>query len=736
MADADLQIKIGADASQLQAALSAVKGALDGLTAGLAGLKGAFAGLTASISDQAAAMGRLAAAMSATSTVASGSEGPLNGLGRAIDGVTAAGDRAEHLERLGGTVAVLARALGLLPPATSAATTGMVAFDAAAAANPVGDIVVAVAALGAAVVELAVWLKHLYDTNATVKAGFDALGAVFVGLGGILKGLWDLLGLGVDVAARLGQGLAGLIGLGIKPEIDKWRESWDAWRRIIDMDRRALALVVEVIGAFISSRFGPEIDVVAAAWSKVREALSDVAGVVMGAMKSAFDWLSAGLGDLVQLIGRLIGLRFPEIAIQWSKALSDLAAGFHDTASAAERLWRVLTNQAPAPLKPPPPPAPYGAGSDGNRHGGMPAAKAGACAQDAADCEAQVLQAKIEGDQKTLAADRDSHDAMEADFGRYLADVRAMYGEDSDQYRQALARKADFDRSYTASQAQSLAAQTAAAKAAGDKQVAEHERQQHELDAIDQASLKQVQKIWGSIVDPMVSKFTSGLVQMAEGAKSFAQVMRGIGQQLLDDFISKVIDPMIEKWLWKELGQSIATRVGVAERLAAEKTGQAQSVVVNGAATLKQITNSALAAAAGAYQAMATIPIIGPALGAAAAAATFAAVEGFGALVASAAGGYDIPTGVNPLVQAHAEEMILPASIARPLRGLIAGGGAGADDGRVPDAAGGAALHLHVSAIDGPNLLSHLRSNKDAYQTVMREIVRGGGAARMGLATV
>jgi hypothetical protein len=37
----------------------------------------------------------------------------------------------------------------------------------------------------------------------------------------------------------------------------------------------------------------------------------------------------------------------------------------------------------------------------------------------------------------------------------------------------------------------------------------------------------------------------------------------------------------------------------------------------------------------------------------------------------SAWGGYDIPSGLNPVVQAHAEEMILPASIANPLREMV-----------------------------------------------------------------
>ncbi|MBU1567720.1 MAG: hypothetical protein KJ630_19110 [Proteobacteria bacterium] len=44
--------------------------------------------------------------------------------------------------------------------------------------------------------------------------------------------------------------------------------------------------------------------------------------------------------------------------------------------------------------------------------------------------------------------------------------------------------------------------------------------------------------------------------------------------------------------------------------------------------------------------------------------------------IAHAASGYDIPRGVNPLVQAHSEEMILPANLANKIRNGVGGGGA------------------------------------------------------------
>jgi hypothetical protein len=80
-------------------------------------------------------------------------------------------------------------------------------------------------------------------------------------------------------------------------------------------------------------------------------------------------------------------------------------------------------------------------------------------------------------------------------------------------------------------------------------------------------------------------------------------------------------------------------------------------------------------AAASTYAATADIPIVGPVLAPVAAAGAFAAVMAFD--VFSAAGGFDIPAGLNPVTQLHAREMVLPAGIADPLRASLAGGGGG-----------------------------------------------------------
>jgi hypothetical protein len=138
-------------------------------------------------------------------------------------------------------------------------------------------------------------------------------------------------------------------------------------------------------------------------------------------------------------------------------------------------------------------------------------------------------------------------------------------------------------------------------------------------------------------------------------------------------------------------------------------------MAISGQTALKDITNSAAQAASGAYNALAGVPFVGPVLGAAAAATVFAAVLAFKGLVASAAGGYDIPAGANPLTQLHAQEMVLPARLANPMRDMLASFGSG--DAQTP---GGHTFsfgdtHIHgapnMSPADFKQALSEHRAN-------------------------
>lgn len=133
---------------------------------------------------------------------------------------------------------------------------------------------------------------------------------------------------------------------------------------------------------------------------------------------------------------------------------------------------------------------------------------------------------------------------------------------------------------------------------------------------------------------------------------------------------------------------------------------------------LSDISASAARAGAAAFASTAAIPVVGPELAPAAGAAAYSGAMGFAALLpaASAAKGYDIPGGINPVTQLHQREMVLPAHIADPLRDSLAGGGLG----------GGTTVQLNVQAIDGRSVAEFFRANGDhVYDAVQRAVRQG-----------
>jgi hypothetical protein len=278
---------------------------------------------------------------------------------------------------------------------------------------------------------------------------------------------------------------------------------------------------------------------------------------------------------------------------------------------------------------------------------------------------------------------------------------------------------------------------TAALTAATNNQVAASAAAANQKIAADaKNAADQYSAVWRKTVSSVVDTFGDGLLKMARGTESFHAVGLKVAESVETVFVKAIERTVVSHVLGETTKaaattagqgtQTAATATGVAARTATEQAGQSESLALDLTATLKKVTNAAVAAAAAAFHAFADIPIVGPELGAAAAAATFVAVEGFGAL-ASAAGGYDIGAE-NPLVQAHAREMILPASIAEPLRGMIAAGGAagaGGVGGLASAGSGGATHTWNIQALDSRSFARTLNTSAG------RTAVRGAAAAHL-----
>jgi hypothetical protein len=152
------------------------------------------------------------------------------------------------------------------------------------------------------------------------------------------------------------------------------------------------------------------------------------------------------------------------------------------------------------------------------------------------------------------------------------------------------------------------------------------------------------------------------------------------------------------------------TEAGVAARKAAQAAGDVEGKAASDAAGSVSVFGDANKAAAGAYAATADIPVVGPVLAPAAAAAAFTAVMAYD--VFSAEGGFDIPAGLNPVTQLHEREMVLPADIAEPLRANLSGAGGGGGD-------------IHIHAVDAQSFQRLLSNNKGALARALRGAHRG-----------
>ena len=246
-----------------------------------------------------------------------------------------------------------------------------------------------------------------------------------------------------------------------------------------------------------------------------------------------------------------------------------------------------------------------------------------------------------------------------------------------------------------------------------------------ERQKIEAQAAIEYERLWTQRISGVVKHFGDGVLGMMHGTMTFRGVMVNTAMAI-ESSMFNAIERMVTKWIVGEITKTAATSVGTGARKTYEATAHAQTAALDFMSTMKTVTNAAIKAAAGAYSAMSGIPIIGPELGAIAAAVTFTAVVGLG-MLASAAGGYDIPSGINPLVQTHAEEMILPANIANPLRSLAANYNGSNDN----DYSGGGDTHHHswqVNAIDARGVQGFFDEHGDKLFKTINGKLRAGAA--------
>ena len=192
---------------------------------------------------------------------------------------------------------------------------------------------------------------------------------------------------------------------------------------------------------------------------------------------------------------------------------------------------------------------------------------------------------------------------------------------------------------------------------------------------------------WRAMFSTMQSGFAGTIAGFMKGTTSLGSSIKGLFQ----DVSNAVVDS-----LSKILAQQLINTI----------TGDALSK----SSSLAQKEDAAAVAAGNAWKSAAAIPYVGWILGPVEAAAAYAGVMAFG----SAEQGYDIPAGINPIMQTHAREMILPAKHADVIRGMADSGAGSAAPGRD--------ININISALDGASVAKVFRHNGGEVSKALRNL--------------
>jgi len=184
------------------------------------------------------------------------------------------------------------------------------------------------------------------------------------------------------------------------------------------------------------------------------------------------------------------------------------------------------------------------------------------------------------------------------------------------------------------------------------------EQHQRRLTQIKRKSEQQQTAGTRAMYGTMQQGFASVISNTVKGTMTMSQALQGAFTAVAGSLIDMAAQTAAE-WLMNMLLADSASKVSA----------------------VGQISANAGVAGAAATASAAAIPFYGWAMAPEAGLAASAAAMAFMPM-ASAAGGYDIPAGINPIVQTHAQEMILPAKYANVIRDMAGQSDSGAGGGQ------------------------------------------------------
>lgn len=194
--------------------------------------------------------------------------------------------------------------------------------------------------------------------------------------------------------------------------------------------------------------------------------------------------------------------------------------------------------------------------------------------------------------------------------------------------------------------------------------------------------------VWQEAQQQMGQAFSAMLSRTQNFRTAMNNFFKSMGQTFIQEMVTKPLAGMMQRMVQES---SIYKMIfGTKESL--ETAAASKTVATKTTETTAVVGKNAIQAASGAASSQAGIPYVGPILAVAAMAAMMAAVMGLmggggssttttTTRIPSAAGGWDIPAGINPLTQLHENEMVLPAEHAQTIREMA--GQSGGDNSTI-----------------------------------------------------
>lgn len=155
---------------------------------------------------------------------------------------------------------------------------------------------------------------------------------------------------------------------------------------------------------------------------------------------------------------------------------------------------------------------------------------------------------------------------------------------------------------------------------------------------------------------------------------SFRDAFVNVLGGLLNQFIG-FCGNMLSKWITTKLAEVAANTAANTAKVASDKLAAKESILANAGAAIKKILANGAEVFTSVYKAIAGIPYVGPFLAPVMAVAAGAAVVGMVSKVASAEKGWERVPADGMITELHKDEQVLPAEYAEGLRSLVANGG-------------------------------------------------------------